>query len=52
MDEMAALRERVAGLAEVGLEGSGAETAAAALDEVADSLDALMQRAEGLAGDA
>lgn len=50
MDEMASLRERIAGLAEVGLEGSGADTAAAELDEVADALDALMQRADGTGG--
>lgn len=50
MDEVASLRARIAALADVGLEGAGADTAAAELDAVADVLDALMQGADGTGG--
>lgn len=43
LDEIASLRSRVAALADVGLEGPGADEAATELDAVADAVDALMQ---------
>lgn len=50
MDEITPLRSRISALADLGLEGPGADAAATELDEVADALDALMQHTDEAAG--
>ncbi|MFN8103159.1 MAG: hypothetical protein U0U69_01695 [Acidimicrobiia bacterium] len=50
MDETASLRSRVDALADVGVEGPGADAAADELDAIADALDTLMQRTDEAGG--
>lgn len=50
LDEIASLRSRVVELTGLGLEGPGADEAAAELDAVADSIDVLMQRTDEAGG--
>ncbi|MBX7158946.1 MAG: hypothetical protein K1X95_01520 [Acidimicrobiia bacterium] len=50
MNEIASLRSRVDTLGDLGLEGPGADEAAAELEAVADAVDALMQRTDEAGG--
>lgn len=50
MEDTDALRRRVAALSDVGLEGPGAENAAAELDAIADEVEALLRDSRSTPG--